>query len=90
MGGGTAAMLTMMFRDKVPELSSAICWAIACPACMTLQLARSCAPCVTTLIHGTDIVPTFSAGAIDRLRQEVPIYNSMLLGSWLLAVNVVA
>lgn len=38
---------------------------------MTLDLAASCAPFVTTLVHGTDIVPTFSAGAIDRLRDEV-------------------
>eukprot|EP00879_Flechtneria_rotunda_P007784 GHRR01008157.1.p1 GENE.GHRR01008157.1~~GHRR01008157.1.p1 ORF type:complete len:391 (+),score=97.99 GHRR01008157.1:158-1330(+) len=71
MGGGTAAMLTMMLRDKVSELSTATAWAIACPACMTLQLAGSCAPFVTTLIHGTDIVPTFSSGAVDNLRQEV-------------------
>jgi hypothetical protein len=26
---------------------------------------------VTTLVHGCDIVPTFSTGAIDALRQEV-------------------
>lgn len=71
MGAGTAALLTMMLRDKVPELATATAWAIACPACMTLQLARSCAPFVTTLVHGTDIVPTFSSGAIDKLRQEV-------------------
>lgn len=71
MGGGTAAMLTMMFRERVPELSAAMAYAVACPACMTLQLAASCAPFVTTLIHGTDIVPTFSTGAIDALRQEV-------------------
>lgn len=79
MGGGTAAMLTMMLRDKVPELSAATAWAIACPACMTLQLARSCAPFVTTLVHGTDIVPTFSSGAIDKLRQEVRAYVLLVL-----------
>jgi hypothetical protein len=56
---------------QVPQLSSATAWAIACPACMTLDLAASCAPFVTTLVHGTDIVPTFSSGAIDRLRDEV-------------------
>jgi hypothetical protein len=55
----------------VPELSEATALAIACPACMTLQLAASCAPFVTTIVHGTDIVPTFSTGAIDRLRDEV-------------------
>lgn len=56
---------------QVPELSQATAWAIACPACMTLDLAASCAPFVTTLVHGADIVPTFSSGAIDRLRDEV-------------------
>jgi hypothetical protein len=71
MGGGTAAMLTMMLREKVPPLAGAEAIAIACPACMTLQLAASCAPFVTTLVHGCDIVPTFSTGAIDALRQEV-------------------
>ncbi|WIA22227.1 hypothetical protein OEZ85_004555 [Tetradesmus obliquus] len=71
MGGGTAAMLTMMLREKVPPLAGAEACAIACPACMTLQLAASCAPFVTTLVHGCDIVPTFSTGAIDALRQEV-------------------
>jgi hypothetical protein len=71
MGGGTAAMLTMMLREKVPPLAAAEAVAIACPACMTQQLAASCASFVTTLVHGCDIVPTFSTGAIDALRQEV-------------------
>jgi hypothetical protein len=66
-------MLTMMLREKVPPLAGAEACAIACPACMTLQLAASCAPFVTTLVHGCDIVPTFSTGAIDALRQEVGI-----------------
>jgi hypothetical protein len=36
--------------------------AIACPACMTLGLAQSCAGYVTTVINGTDMVPTMSLG----------------------------
>lgn len=75
MGGGTAAMLTMMMREKVAELSCATCWAIACPACMTLDLAKACAEYVTTLVHGTDIVPTFSSGSVDALREEVSQRN---------------
>jgi hypothetical protein len=63
---------------QVPELSSATAWAIACPACMTLGLAASCAPFVTTLVHGTDIVPTFSSGALDRLRDEVRLARDRL------------
>jgi hypothetical protein len=74
MGGGTAAMLTMMMREKVPELSDTTALAIACPACMTLSLAASCAPFVTSVVHGTDIVPCFSPGAIDGLRDEVRVF----------------
>jgi hypothetical protein len=71
MGGGTAALLALMLREKVPQLSQVTCWAIACPACATLSLARGCAPVVTSLLHGTDIVPTFSTGTIDALREQV-------------------
>ena len=71
MGGGTGAMLTMMLREKVPELADVKAWAIACPACLTLDLARACAPAVTSLLHGTDVVPTFSIGTVDALREQV-------------------
>ena len=50
-------------RDAAPELAQATCLAIACPACMTLELARSCAPYVTTIVNNADIVPTISPGA---------------------------
>ncbi len=63
MGGGTAALLTTMLRETVPECADARCYAVACPACMTLELADSCKDYVTSIINGTDIVPTFSAGA---------------------------
>ncbi|KIZ04540.1 hypothetical protein MNEG_3418 [Monoraphidium neglectum] len=71
MGGGTAALLTMMVREKIPELAAARCYAIACPAVMTLELAGACSGAVTTLVHGADIVPTFSIGSVDALREEV-------------------
>ncbi|EIE19233.1 alpha/beta-hydrolase [Coccomyxa subellipsoidea C-169] len=71
LGGGTAAMLTMMLRDAAPEFADATCLAIACPACMTVELARSCAGYVTTVINSTDIVPTISRGAADALREDV-------------------
>jgi hypothetical protein len=63
MGGGAAVMLTMLLRDTAPEFAQARCVAIACPACMTLELATAVAPFVTSIINGTDIVPTFSSGA---------------------------
>jgi len=62
MGAGTAVMLTMMLREQ-QEFSSASCVALACPACMTLELAASCKDYVTSIVNGTDLVPTFCAGA---------------------------
>ena len=49
-------------RDAAPEFAEATCLAVACPACMTLELARSCSGYVTTIINNTDVVPTISPG----------------------------
>ena len=49
-------------RDAAPEFAEATCLAIACPACMTLELAKSCTGYVTTIINNTDIVPNISPG----------------------------
>ena len=45
-----------------PEFAEVTCLAIACPSCMTLDLARSCSTYVTTIINGADLIPTVSAG----------------------------
>lgn len=71
MGGGAAAMLTMMIREQLPMFENTECYTFACPGCMTLELAQSCSPYVTTLVYGTDVVPTVSPGAGDLLREEV-------------------
>ena len=71
LGGGTAAMLTMMLREGGGIFSDATCTAIACPACMTLELAKSCKEYVTTVIHCADVIPTISPGSADALRAEV-------------------
>eukprot|EP00798_Chlamydomonas_sp_ICE-L_P018827 gene18827-25373_t len=71
MGGGTAVLLTTMLRESMAECSDAKCYALACPACMTLELANSCKDYVTSVINGTDIVPTFSAATVDELRTDV-------------------
>ncbi|KAK9793715.1 hypothetical protein WJX73_006410 [Symbiochloris irregularis] len=71
LGGGTAALFTMIVRDLAPEFAEATCLAIACPACMTLELAHSCRGYVTTIVHGCDIIPTISPGNADVLREEV-------------------
>ena len=62
MGAGTAALLTTMLRESLPGCAEARCYAMACPACLTYELADSCRDYVTSIINGTDIVPTFSGG----------------------------
>ena len=57
-----ASGATRRLRDAAPEFAEATCLAIACPACMTLELAKSCKGYVTTIVNNTDIVPTISPG----------------------------
>lgn len=40
-------------------------------ACMTWELAESGNDCITSVINGADLVPTFSAASVDDLRAEV-------------------
>lgn len=70
MGGGTAALLTMMLRADA-QFKDVTCIAFATPACVTKELGESCVPYVTTIINGSDVVPTISAAALDSLREEV-------------------
>jgi hypothetical protein len=71
LGGGAAAMLTMMLREQGGVFERASCIAIACPACMTLELAESCKEYVTSIVNGCDAIPTLSSGAADSLRDQV-------------------
>eukprot|EP00271_Cylindrocystis_brebissonii_P023018 TRINITY_DN91_c0_g2_i1.p1 TRINITY_DN91_c0_g2~~TRINITY_DN91_c0_g2_i1.p1 ORF type:complete len:897 (+),score=215.47 TRINITY_DN91_c0_g2_i1:1432-4122(+) len=70
LGGGTAALLTFALREKV-EFKNTTCTAVAPAACMTWELAESGVDCVTSVVHGADVVPTFSAASADDLRLEV-------------------
>ena len=49
-------------RESGGVFAEATCLAIACPACMTMELARSCSSYVTTIINGHDMIPTLSPG----------------------------
>ncbi|GMH44022.1 hypothetical protein BSKO_11956 [Bryopsis sp. KO-2023] len=71
MGGGAAAMLTMIIRAQYPSFGDAHCTSFACPGCMTLEIAKSCSDYVTTVVYGTDVVPTLSPAALDLLREDV-------------------
>uniref|UniRef100_A0A6N2KBC4 Fungal lipase-like domain-containing protein n=1 Tax=Salix viminalis TaxID=40686 RepID=A0A6N2KBC4_SALVM len=64
LGGGTAALLTYILREQ-KEFSSST------SACMTWDLAESGKHFITTVINGSDLVPTFSAASVDDLRSEV-------------------
>ncbi|KAF2323589.1 hypothetical protein GH714_036249 [Hevea brasiliensis] len=70
LGGGTAALLTYVLREQ-KELSMTSCVAFAPAACMTWELAQSGNDFITSVINGADLVPTFSAAAVDDLRAEV-------------------
>ncbi|XP_058212549.1 uncharacterized protein LOC131324561 [Rhododendron vialii] len=70
LGGGTAALLTYILREQ-KEFSSSTCVSFAPAACMTWDLAESGEHFVTTIINGSDLVPTFSTSSIDDLRTEV-------------------
>ncbi|CAA7057464.1 unnamed protein product [Microthlaspi erraticum] len=70
LGGGTAALLTYILREQ-KEFASAICFTFAPAACMTWDLAESGKHFITTIINGSDLVPTFSAASVDDLRSEV-------------------
>ncbi|XP_048536288.1 uncharacterized protein LOC125514953 [Triticum urartu] len=70
LGGGTAALLTYVLREQ-QEFASATCVSFAPAACMTWELAESGVHFITTVINGADLVPTFSAAAVDDLRSEV-------------------
>ncbi|XP_058082155.1 uncharacterized protein LOC131230315 [Magnolia sinica] len=70
LGGGTAALLTYILRER-KEFSSSTCVAFAPAACMTWELAESGKHFITTVVNGSDLVPTFSTASIDDLRSEV-------------------
>lgn len=70
LGGGTAALLTYILREQ-KEFSSSTCVTFAPAACMTWDLAESGKNFITTIINGSDLVPTFSTSSLDDLRSEV-------------------
>ncbi|MBA0739698.1 hypothetical protein Gogos_012937, partial [Gossypium gossypioides] len=70
LGGGTAALLTYILREQ-KEFASSTCFTFAPAACMTWDLAESGKHFITTIINGSDLVPTFSAASVDDLRSEV-------------------
>ncbi|KAA3455675.1 Sn1-specific diacylglycerol lipase alpha [Gossypium australe] len=58
------------FFYPLREINYAALFKIAA-ACMTWDLAESGKHFITTIINGSDLVPTFSAASVDDLRTEV-------------------
>lgn len=58
MGGGTAAMLTMMMREKVRPLSAAMshsrCWFCSCTLLLILGWCCDCTKCRVMSAKGLD------------------------------------
>jgi hypothetical protein len=52
-------------------VTSDICYSFCIAACMTWELAESGKHFISTIINGSDLVPTFSAASVDDLRSEV-------------------
>ncbi|KAI0510326.1 hypothetical protein KFK09_010927 [Dendrobium nobile] len=70
LGAGIAAILTYILHEHT-DFASATCIAFAPAACMTWDLAESGRNFITTIINGSDMVPTFSLVSADNLRLEV-------------------
>ncbi|GJP77177.1 hypothetical protein CLOP_g7607 [Closterium sp. NIES-67] len=70
LGGATASLLTFILREK-EGLASTTCVAFGPAAAMTWDLAQSGECCVTSIVNGTDFIPTLSSSSLDDLRQEV-------------------
>lgn len=63
--------LMMTFLVRLPFLIPCVIIVIFAAACMTWELAESGKHFITTIINGSDLVPTFSTSSIDDLRSEV-------------------
>ncbi|ESW30218.1 hypothetical protein PHAVU_002G134600 [Phaseolus vulgaris] len=63
LGGGTAALLTYKLRE-IQQFSSTTCVTFGPAACMTLELAEFGKPFITSIVNGSDIVPTLSACSV--------------------------
>jgi hypothetical protein len=71
LGAGAAVILTMLLRESGPPFDDTTCIAIACPCCLTANLAKSCSSYVTSIINNTDVVPTICPANADRLREDI-------------------
>lgn len=90
LGAGTAVVLTQALReleggDKSRNaFADTKCLAFACPSALSKELSESCAPFVTTVVCGADIVPTVSFSKVSELQQQIvsAAWEQQVLKKW--------
>lgn len=76
MGAGVGALLALRLNTEEPYKKdlgdvTVTCMGVATAACLTGELAASCAPYVTTLVMRYDLVPRFSTAAVELMQEEL-------------------
>ena len=90
LGAGVAVVLTQALReleggDKARNaFADAKCLAFACPSALSKELSESCAPFVTTVVAGADIVPTVSFSKVSELQGQIvsAAWEQQVLKKW--------
>lgn len=68
LGGGVAALFSMMVLSEFPELR---CVTFGAPAVLSRELSEEAAAFVTTFVFRDDMVPRFSTANVDDVRSEL-------------------
>ncbi|OQS06610.1 hypothetical protein THRCLA_01353, partial [Thraustotheca clavata] len=72
LGAGTAALVSILWSPLIPRLK---CIAFAPPACLTMDLAKSCEGFITSVVCGDDCVPRLNSHNLTKLQKEVEIFD---------------
>jgi len=67
LGGGVATMIGYMLREQYPHLN-VHCYTFGCPAILSLNLANSCKPWVTSVVLNDDMICRTSRGSVRDLK----------------------
>lgn len=67
MGAAVATLIAIWVRHKHPEIN-VVCWAFACPPCISMPLAEYCRDFVFGITYGDDVVCRASVHSINALK----------------------
>jgi len=70
LGAGTATLLTLMIKEKLPDLKIH-CHAFAPPCVVSLDIATRCKYFVTSYVVGDDLIPRLSYGSVEDLKRKM-------------------